>query len=50
MKAREPEPNAIYLAKKCYRLFKLGALGRFEAVQRTIRTLIKPPCPVATRR
>jgi hypothetical protein len=50
MTAQEPELNAIYLAKKCHRLLKLRAQGRFEAVQRTIRTLIEPLYPVATRR
>jgi hypothetical protein len=41
MKARDPELSAIYPAKKCRYLLKLGSPGRFEAVPETIRTFLE---------
>ena len=41
MKAQEPELDAIYPAKKCHYLLKLGTLGRFEAAPRAIRTYLE---------
>ena len=41
MNAREPELGAIYPAKKCRYLLKLGSPGRFEAVPETIRTFLE---------